>query len=116
MYTRAASLPESLRPRLRDAAAKVGFDFDTDFVVTDNTCPAEQSQGEKRLLREKFAGKVLLQTEQQLQAATVRLRGNGVNSIKAQKLFFGGGRETAQKAYFELEKSQAEFEQESTRP
>lgn len=114
VYTRAARLPDSLLPRLRSAAANVGFDFDKDFVVTDNTCPAEQSSGEKRLLREQFAGKVLLQTENQLQAATVRLRGNGVNSIKAQKLFFGGGQAQVQKAYLELEQQKADFETEST--
>jgi violaxanthin de-epoxidase len=114
VYTRAAQLPESLLPRLRVAAEKIGFDFDKDFVITDNTCPTDLSGKEKQILREKFAGKVALQTEQQLQAQVTRLRGNAVNSIKAQKLFFEQGLEGAQKAYDALEETEKQFEQEAS--
>ena len=38
VYTQAASLPEELLPRLREATQKVNFDFDKDFTITDNTC------------------------------------------------------------------------------
>ena len=65
----------------------MNFDFDEDFTIADNSCSAEQTAGEKVLLREKFAGKVALQTEQQLQAAATRMRGNAVNSVQAQILF-----------------------------
>ena len=112
VYTRAASLPPELLPRLRTAAAKVGFDFDQDFTVTDNTCPTDLSSTEKLVLREQFAGKVAVQTEQQLQLQATLLRGNAVNSIKAQKLFFEQGAEKAQQAYSRLAGSQAQFEQE----
>ena len=112
VYTRDAKLPTSLLPRLRTAAQKVGFDFDKDFVVTDNSCPAELSAEEKTILREKFAGKVALQTEKQLQAQATLLRGNAVNSVKAQKLFFEQGAESAQKAFTQLEDNLVEFEKE----
>ena len=112
VYTRAASLPEELIPRLRVAAKKVGFDFDRDFTVTDNTCPSEPSESEKILLREKFAGKAFLQSSQQLQAEATRARGNAANSIKAQKLFFGSRAEEALGAFERLSEAATKFEKE----
>lgn len=113
VYTTSPTLPDAIRPRLQKAAAAINFDFDKDFTVTDNSCPAELSAGEKVILREKFfAGKVALQTESQLQAASVRLRGNAVNSVKAQKLFFENRAPAAQKAFETLDQSQQEFERE----
>ena len=112
VYTRDAALPKELIPRLRLAAKKVNFDFDKDFTITDNTCPAELSDGEKVLLREKFAGKVFLQTEEQLQAAATRFRGNAVNSLKAQKIFFDNRFDFANKAFETLDQSSKSFEKE----
>lgn len=112
VYTRAAALPTELIPRLRDAAKKVNFDFDKDFIITDNSCPAELSAGEKVLLREKFAGNVVLQTEKQLQAAATKVRGNAVNSVKAQKIYFDNGFASADTAFKTLEKNLVEFEDE----
>jgi len=112
VYTRDAALPKSLLPRLRKAAEKVGFDFDKDFVLTDNSCPTELSEGERAVLRERFAGKVVLQTEKQLQAEAVRLRGNAVNGVKAQKIFFENGLEATQEAFKKLEQKTQEFEAE----
>ena len=112
VYTRDAQLPESLLPRLRTAANKVQFDFDRDFSVTDNSCPSELSEGQKLLLREQFAGKVALQTEQQLQAEATRLRGTAVNSVKAQKLFFANQLGAAEKAFAELSDKAVQFEKE----
>ena len=74
-------LPPELVPRLREAAKKVNFDWDKDFSLTDNTC-TEMTDGERTLLREKFAGNAVIQTEKQVQAAAVRVRGNAVNSAK----------------------------------
>lgn len=111
VYTRDSKLPEELRPRLREAAKKVKFDFDKDFTVTDNTC-TEMSKGEQILLREQFAGKVALQTEKQLQAATVRARSNAVNNVKAQALFVNDEINQVEKAVEILEKKAAEFENE----
>lgn len=112
VYTRDAQLPKELLPRLRAAAKKVNFDFDKDFTITDNSCPTEMSEGEKVLLREQFAGKVALQTERQLQAQAVRLRGNAANSVKAQKIFFENGFEATEKAFKVLEEKTKDFEQE----
>lgn len=112
VYTRDASLPLELLPRLREAARKINYDFDKDFVITDNSCPRELSSGEKVVLREKFAGKLVLQTEEQLQAAATRLRGNAVNSVKAQKLFFEDRSSSADLASKTLEQSVTDFEKE----
>lgn len=112
IYTRDAALPKELLPRLREASKKINYDFDKDFTITDNSCPAELSDGEKVLLREKFAGKTLLQTEEQLQAAATRFRGNAVNSIKAQKLFFENRYDKANEAFATLEQSSKDFESE----
>lgn len=112
VYTRAAALPEELLPRLRVAAKKVGFDFDRDFTVTDNTCPSDLSESEKILLREKFANKAILQTTEQVQAEATRVRGNAANSIKAQKLFFGSRSDEAVAAFERLNQAAAKFEQE----
>lgn len=111
VYTREAKLPDSLLPRMREAAKKVNFDFDKDFVVTDNSCPT-QSTGDRTMLREQFAGKVALQTEQQLQAQATRLRGNAVNSVKAQKLFFDQEGTVIEKAFKVLDEKTREFEDE----
>lgn len=112
VYTRAAALPQELIPRLRVAAQKVGFDFDKDFTITDNTCPTELSESDKILLREKFASKAILKTTQQLQAEATRVRGNAVNSIKAQKLFFESRSDEALRAFERLEQQAAKFEEE----
>lgn len=111
VYTRDSKLPEELMPRLREAAKKVNFDFDKDFTVTDNTC-TEMQKGEAILLREQFVGKVALQTEEQLQAATVRARNNAVNNVKAQALFVNDEIGQVEKAVQELEKKAVEFEKE----
>jgi violaxanthin de-epoxidase len=111
VYTRAAKLPPELIPRLRVAAQKVNFDWDKDFVETDNSCPT-QTAGDQLLLREKFAGKVALSSEEQLQAASTRLRGNVVNSVKAQVLYVNKEFEQAQKAFEQLSADALKFEQE----
>lgn len=112
VYTRDAKLPESLLPRLREAAKKVGFDYDKDFTATDNSCKV-LSQGESVLLREKFAGKVLLNTEQKAQAEATKFRGNAINSIKAQKIFFSQNGPAATKAFEKLANDVEKFERET---
>ena len=100
VYTRDAKLPESLIPRLREDVKKINFDFDNDFVITDNSCKA-MDESETVLLREKFAGKVAIQTEKQIQQQAVIARGNSVNAMKAQKLFFSKEFDQAEKAFKE---------------
>jgi len=109
VYTRDAKLPQELIPRLREAAKKVGFDYDKDFKETDNSCKP-MSDGDKFVLKEQFAGKMALQTEKQLQQQAVRVRGNAVNNVKAQQLFFSSEANQAVKAFEGLEKKTAEFE------
>ena len=109
IYTRDAKLPPALLPRLRVAAQKVNFQFDKDFTITDNSCPVQSDN--PLVLKEKFAGKVALQTEQQVQAAATRFRGNAVNGVKAQLLFVEQEVDQAERAFLELAERTAEFEQ-----
>jgi violaxanthin de-epoxidase len=111
VYTREPKLPESLIPRMRIAAQKVGFDWDKDFTVTDNTCPT-MDKGDAVVLRQKFAGKVLLQSEELARAQATQVRGNALNSLKAQKVFFSQEGPAAQKAYQELQQGVQQFEKE----
>mmetsp|Transcript_5103 Transcript_5103/g.14822 ORF Transcript_5103/g.14822 Transcript_5103/m.14822 type:complete len:452 (-) Transcript_5103:239-1594(-) len=111
VYTRDSKLPESLLPRLREAAKKIGFDYDKDFTATDNSCKAID-RGETVLLREQFAGKVLLQTEKSVQAQATKFRGNAINSIKAQKIFFANDGKGAQQAFEKLAQDVQKFENE----
>jgi violaxanthin de-epoxidase len=111
VYTRDSKLPEELIPRLREAAKKVNFDYDKDFTATDNTC-TEISKGESVVLREKFVGQVALQTEKQLQQASVMARNNAVNNVKAQALFVNDELTQVEKAVATLEKKALEFEKE----
>jgi len=84
IYTRDSKLPESLLPRLREAAKKINFDFDKDFSVTDNSCKSLQ-KGEEVILRQKFAGKMAIQTENQIQQQAVLARTAAANSIQAEE-------------------------------
>mmetsp|Transcript_11263 Transcript_11263/g.16442 ORF Transcript_11263/g.16442 Transcript_11263/m.16442 type:complete len:469 (+) Transcript_11263:127-1533(+) len=111
VYTRDSKLPPELLPRLREAAKKVNFDWDKDFTLTDNTC-TELTDGERTLLREKFAGNAVIQTEEQVQAATVRARGNAVNNLKGRKLWIEGEVGQAEKAFEELGSKIVDFETE----
>jgi len=110
VYTRDSTLPKELLPRLRAAAKKVKFDFDKDFKITDNTCKSI-TDGEALLLKEKFAGKVFLQSEKQLQAAAVNAARSSVNTLKAQELFMSDELGQAQKAVEELSSRAKNFEQ-----
>lgn len=112
VYTREAKLPESLIPRLRVAAQKIGYDFDKDFTSTDNSCKV-LDKGESILLKERFAGKVLLQTEESAQAQATKFRGNAMNSIKAQKIFFSEDAQKAQQAFEKLSEDVVKFEKDT---
>jgi len=112
VYTRAAAMPESIIPRLRVAAQKVGMDFDKDFALTDNSCPTEPSEGEKIIMRERFAGNVVLQSERQLQAQATLLRGNAANVITDETKLVGSELQQATKAVTRLEQRLVDFEKE----
>ena len=104
VYTRDATLPDVLLPRLREAAKKVNFDFDRDFEKTDNSCKVMQD-GERVILREKFAGKMAIQTEKQLQQQAVLARTAASNSV-------GAAEKAAEKAVQRIEDKAFEFEKE----
>ena len=95
-------------PRLEKAAKKINLDW-KDFTVTDNSCK-KPDEGEKIELRTKFLGKAVIQTEEQVQAQATRFRGNAVNSIKAQKIFFNNQGGEAEKAFKSLRDQTLEFE------
>ena len=111
VYTRDSKLPDSLLPRMRKAAQKIGYDFDKDFAITDNSCPTQEGK-EKLLLREKFAGKVFLQTEESVVAQATKFRGTALNSVKAQKVFFSQEGAAAGKAFEKLSDDVQKFEAE----
>jgi len=100
IYTRDSKLPDDILPRVRAAAEKVGFDFDKDFEVTDNTCRS-QTEGERLLLKEKFLGREALLAEDALRAGVVR----------AQKAVVTEEKVVGQQAT-KIEKAVAEFEAE----
>ena len=104
VYTREAQLPEVLLPRLREAAKKVNFDFDKDFTLNDNTCKILQD-GERVILREKFAGKMAIQTEKQLQQQAVLVRTATLQSLDMTE-------KTAEKAIQKIEEKAVLFEKE----
>jgi hypothetical protein len=96
---------------LKVAAKKIGHSWD-EFTVTDNSCK-KQDETDKLGLRTRFLGDVVLQTEKQVQAQATRFRGNAVNSIKAQKLFFNNQGADAQKAFENLRDQTIDFEQQN---
>lgn len=104
IYTRDSKLPEELLPRLREAAKKVNFDFDKDFEVTDNSCKTLE-KGEQVVLREKFAGKMAIQTEKQLQQQAVLARTAASNEV-------GTVEKVAEKALKTIEDDAVKLEQE----
>jgi len=109
VYTREAKLPASLLPRLRESVAKVGFDFDKDFTITDNSCSTLSPQ-EKLELREKFVGKAALATEGQLRLEATKARGAATNAVQARELYFEKELVVAEKAVVEIAKKTGEFE------
>jgi hypothetical protein len=91
------------------------FDISVNFTVsfisyTDNTC-GTMEKGEAILKRKQFAGKVLIQTEQQFAQRAVLARSTAVNGIKAQKLFFDNEFDQDEQAFETLGKSVATFEE-----
>jgi violaxanthin de-epoxidase len=80
-------------------------------VLVDNTCKTIDA-GEAVLLREKFAGKMAIQTEKQLLQQLTLARNLATNSVQAQKLFFANELDQAEKAVTELTQKAAELEEE----
>lgn len=75
VYTRAASLPQSLIPELREAASRAGLNWD-DFKITDNSCPPKPTRKspfdevEKDfVIAERFAAKEVTELEKDFEKA-----------------------------------------------
>jgi len=81
----------------------------SDFTITDNSCK-KPDEAEKIELRKRFLGNVVLQSEGSIQAEATRARGNAVNSIKAQKIFFNNQAPDAEKAFKDLKDQVLEFQ------
>ena len=79
LYTRAPSVDPAIIPRLEAAMDRTGKYKWSDFTQTDNTC--KQQSETPVVLREKFARKAVIQTEDQLQEALTAVRANAVDSI-----------------------------------
>lgn len=80
LYTRESTVRPELIPRLTAAVEKMGLKYKwSDFQLTDNTC---KDQGENpTILREKYASKLLITKEQQLQEQLTAVRGSAFNTL-----------------------------------
>lgn len=80
LYSRSPSVKPEWESRLEKAVAKMNLKYKwSDFTPTDNSC---KPQSDSNLaLREKFAVKLLLSEEQQVQASLTQLRTSAVNTL-----------------------------------
>jgi violaxanthin de-epoxidase len=80
LYSRAPALRPELVPRLRAAMARTGLKYRwEDFTVTDNSCkPTAESP---TILREKFARRLFITEEAQLQEQLTAARNAAANSL-----------------------------------
>lgn len=104
LYTRAPTVRPELIPRLTAAVDKMNVPYKwSDFTLTDNTC--KKNEESPLELREKFATRVLLTEEKQLQEQLTALRGAATNAIIAEE-------KEAEKSIKFLEKELSDFEKE----
>jgi violaxanthin de-epoxidase len=107
LYTRSPTLRPELIPRLEKAVDKMNLKYKwKDYALTDNSCQALKES--PTVLREKFAKRLLITEEQQLQEQLTSLRAAAVNTIQAEE------GEAAKTIQF-LEKEVAAFEKELVR-
>jgi len=83
LYTRAPYASDVAKERAEDACEKVpGLHF-ADFKIPDNSCPPEIRATQKVLLREKYATKVFLTAENELQEEATTLRKSAYSTFSA---------------------------------
>lgn len=81
---REAKYRPDLTPRLEAAVARMNIPYQwKDFTLTDNSCKTQTESA--TILREKFATKILLTEEQQLQEQLTSLRNAAVNTVKVEE-------------------------------
>lgn len=80
VYSRAPTIRPELIPRLEAAVERMGLKYKwSDFVLTDNTCKPEAES--PTILREKYATRLLITEEQQLQEQLTAARNAAVNNL-----------------------------------
>ena len=80
LYSRESTVRPELIPRLEKAVESMGLKYKwSDFALTDNTCK-KQSES-PTILREKFAKRLLITEEQQLQEQLTAVRQSAVNTF-----------------------------------
>jgi len=106
LYTRAEKADPALFPRLEAAMARTGLKYKwSDFTLTDNSCKDQKESA--TVLREKFANRLLITEEQQLQEQLTAARLSAVNTFVQEE------KEAEKSVLFlekELEKFQAEIQ------
>lgn len=80
LYTTSSTLRPDLVPRLEKAVASMETKYKwSDFTVTDNSC---KNQAESStVLRERYAAKVLITGEEQLQQQLTAVRSSAINTL-----------------------------------
>jgi violaxanthin de-epoxidase len=80
LYTKESALRPELVPRLEAAVESMQTKYKwSDFTVTDNTCKEQKESA--TVLREKYASRLLITEEKQLQEQLTAVRGNAINTI-----------------------------------
>lgn len=80
LYTRKPTVSPELVPRLEAAMDRTGLKYKwSDFTLTDNTC--KENTESNTVLRERYAGKVLITQEKQLQEQLTAARSAAVNTV-----------------------------------
>ena len=102
LYTRTPDASPSVKDRSRPAMAKIGRDFDT-FIFPDNSCSPETRLSQKLLLREKYASRLFLTAEKELQEEATTLRKSAVSTFSADT-------QEISKATAKLEQQVADYE------
>ena len=101
LYTRKPTVSPELEPRLTEAMERTGLKYKwSDFTKTDNTC--KQQEQSNTVLRERYATKIAIATEKQLQEQAILARNAAVNTVVTDE-------KIAEKAAVKLEKELEKF-------
>lgn len=104
LYSRSPTVNPKLVPRLEKAWAKANLPYKfSDFTYTDNSCKALSDS--PAVLREKYAARVFISEEEQLQEQLTSLRTSAVNTIVNDE-------KAAESSIASLEKQLLDFEKE----
>ena len=100
LYTRKPTVSPEPEPRLTEAMERTGLKYKwSDFTKTDNTC---KQQEQSNTVRERYATKIAIATEKQLQEQAILARNAAVNTVVTDE-------KIAEKAAVKLEKELEKF-------